>query len=155
MSGPSSSERTPFGYSSLTAKLEAMTTIFDEPATSGTMQRACEIAEQFQNRIASDNEAETPAGISCLEDFVASLLRVSEHASASEPHLFADEDGYIGVQWSREDGNCYLYARLDKGFGDWKVRENGTVKYETRLNLRDGKEGWEDLAANLSQAYHV
>ena len=155
MSGQNSSEKTPSVCCSWTARLEAMTTIFDAPATSGTMRRACEIAEQFQSRIASDDEAETPAGISCLQDFVASLLRVSEHASAGEPQLFADEDGYIGVQWSREVGNCYLYARLDKGFGDWKVRENGTVKYEARFDLRDGEEGWQDLAANLSQAYHV
>lgn len=152
MSGPNSSARMLSVCCSWTARLEDMTTIFDAPATFGTMRRACEIAEQFQNRIASDDEAETPAGISCLQDFVASLLRVSEHASAGEPHLFADEDGYIGVQWSREVGNCYLYARLDKGFGDWKVRENGTVKSEKRLDLRDGEEGWENLAANLSVA---
>lgn len=109
-------------------------------------------ARQFMEEIEDDEDMARIPAIECLPEFAVSVAEAACKALAPMPHIFVGGEGSVGFMWARKQGNCYLYAELDKMEAEWTELEGGERSLEKDLDLRCGSNDWDVLTHRLHEA---
>ena len=109
-------------------------------------------AREFMEEIEDDEDVARIPAIECLPEFAVSVAKAAHEAMAPMPHIFVGGEGSVGFMWARKQGNCYLYAELDKMEAEWTELEGGERSLEKDLDLRYSSNDWDVLTHRLHVA---
>ena len=114
-------------------------------------ERVCE----FVSTLGLDEDDESIDGIENLPRFMERIASIASDTSVPLPVIFEGGHGSVGLMWSREQGNCYLYAELNSMEAQWVERRNGERRRTEHLDMDMGRlaKGWKTLERNLQAAY--
>lgn len=114
---------------------------------------ARDLVREFVSTLELEEGDESIDGIENLPRFMERIASAASDPSIPLPVIFEGGHGRVGFMWYREQGDCYLYTKLDSMEAKWVESEHGEHIRTQMLDMSYWYTDWNVLERNLQAAY--